>query len=342
VSGTTLGEIAAHLGGELIGTPDLPITRIGPLEGATPSTISFLSNPKYQGQLASSQAGCVIVGEAAREAAAARGAALIVPDAYLAFARLTQWWAARSRPADVAGVHPSAVVDPSARIATNASIGPFVVIEAGAEVGEGAVIGAHGFIGRDASVGAGTRFSPRVTLMHACHIGERGIVHSGVVIGADGFGFAASPTGAVKIEQLGAARIGHDVEIGANSCIDRGALDDTVIGNGVKIDNQVQIGHNCRVGDHTAIAGCTGVAGSTIIGSRCLIGGAAMITGHLSICDNVVVSACTAVTHSIRKPGTYSGLFPMDDNAAWEKNAATLRNLFALRERLKALEKKLS
>jgi len=340
VAEATLGDIAAHLGGELIGDPGLPITRIGPLEGASPSTISFLSNPKYQSQLASSQAGCVIVGPAMRAAAAARGAALVVPDAYLGFARLTQWWAARIRPAATVGVHASAVVDPSASIASGASVGPFVVIEAEAVIGEGAVIGAHCFVGRGASVGRATRFSAHVTLGYGCHIGERGIVHGGVVIGADGFGFAPSAEGAVKIEQLGGVHIGNDVEIGANTCIDRGALEDTVLEDGVKLDNLVQIGHNVRVGAHTAMAGCVGVAGSAVIGSRCFLGGGAIVLGHLKLADGVNISAASVVTRSIHQAGTYSGVFPIDDNASWEKNAATLRNLHALRERLRALEKK--
>ena len=336
----TLGDIAAHLGGELIGDPGLQITRIGPLEGATPSTISFLSNPKYLSQLASSKAGCVIVGPAMREAAVARGASLVVPDAYLGFALLTQWWAARIRPAAMVGVHPSAVVDASASVAPGASIGPFVVIEADVVIGEGAVIGAQCFIGRGASIGKATRLAARVTLGFGCHIGERGIVHSGVVIGADGFGFAPSAEGAVKIEQLGGVRIGNDVEIGANTCIDRGALEDTVLEDGVKLDNLVQIGHNVRVGAHTAMAGCVGVAGSAVIGSRCFLGGGAIVLGHLKLADGVNISAASVVTRSIHQAGTYSGVFPIDDNASWEKNAATLRNLHALRERLRALEKK--
>ncbi|HEY0817330.1 MAG TPA: UDP-3-O-(3-hydroxymyristoyl)glucosamine N-acyltransferase [Rhizobacter sp.] len=337
----TLGEIAAHLGGELIGDPGLRITRIGPLDTATPSTISFLSNPKFQSQLGGSQAGCVIVAPAMREAALARGAALVVPEPYVAFARLTQWWAAKSRPALVPGIHATAVIEPGAVVATSASIGPFTVVESGAVVGDDVLIGAHGFIGRGSTVGQGGRLAPRVTVLHGCHIGERAIVHSGVVIGADGFGFAASAEGAVKIEQLGGVRIGRDVEIGANTCIDRGALDDTVIGDGVKLDNLIQIGHNCRIGNHTAVQGCAGIAGSTIIGSRCIIGGAAMLMGHLSIADGVVITPGSAVTRSIRQPGTYSGTFPIDDNATWEKNAATLRHLHTLRERLRALEKKL-
>ncbi|MEO8152776.1 MAG: UDP-3-O-(3-hydroxymyristoyl)glucosamine N-acyltransferase [Rhizobacter sp.] len=336
----TLGEIAAQLGGELIGDAGLRITRIGPLEGATPSTISHLSNPKYQSQLTSTQAGCVIVGPALRDAAAARGAVVVAPDPYLFFARLTQWWAARVRPAAVAGVHPTAVVNPSAVIAATASVGPLCVIEAGAVVGADVVIGAQCYVGTESSIGRATRFAARVTLGEGCHVGERGIVHSGVVIGADGFGFAASPEGAVKIEQLGAVRIGHDVEIGANTCIDRGALDDTVIEDGVKLDNLIQIGHNVRVGAHTAMAGCVGVAGSATIGSRCFLGGGAIVLGHLTLADGVNISAASVVTRSILQPGTYSGVFPIDDNAAWEKNAATLRNLHALRTRLVALEKK--
>jgi UDP-3-O-[3-hydroxymyristoyl] glucosamine N-acyltransferase len=342
VAEATLSDIAAHLGGELIGDPALRVTRIAPLDSATPSSISFLSNPRFLNQLASTQAACVIVAPALRDAAAARGAVLVVPDAYVGFARLTQWWAARVRPAPALGIHPSAVVDPDAELGANVSIGPFVFIEAGARIGEGAVIGAHGFVGAGASVGRATRFAPRVTLAHGCHFGARGIVHSGVVIGADGFGFAASAEGAVKIEQLGGVRIGDDVEIGANTCIDRGALEDTVLDDGVKIDNLVQIGHNVRIGKHSAVAGCAGIAGSSIIGSRCIVGGAAMIMGHLTLADGVMISAGSAVTRSILKAGTYTGFFPIDDNATWEKNAATLRSLHAMRERLRALEKKTS
>jgi len=342
VAEARLGDIAAHLGGELLGDPALPIDRIGPLDGATPSTISFLSNPRYTAQLQGSAAGCVIVSPAMREAAAARGAALVCPDPYLAFARLTQWWAARERPAVAAGIHPTAAVDPLAEVDPTASIGAFVLVEAGARIGAGAVIGAHGVIGRGASVGPATRFAPRVSLLHGCHIGARGIVHGGAVIGADGFGFAPSPAGYVKIEQLGGVRIGDDVEIGANTCIDRGALADTVIEDGVKLDNLIQIAHNVRIGAHTAMAGCSAVAGSTTIGRYCTIGGAANIVGHLTLADRVNISAASIVTHSIHQPGTYSGVFPIDDNASWEKNAATLRNLYRLRERLRALEKKIA
>jgi UDP-3-O-[3-hydroxymyristoyl] glucosamine N-acyltransferase len=334
----SLGDIATHLGGELIGDPSLPIARLGPLEGATPSTISFLSNPRYQSQLAQSQAGCVIVARAMRDAAAARGAALVVDDPYLAYARLTQWWAQRTRPLPAAGVHASAVVDPSATLGAGVSVGPLAVIEAGASIGNGAVIGPHSVVGAGASIGAGTRLAAHVSIGHGCRIGARGILHSGVVIGADGFGFAPTEGRWEKIEQLGGVHIGDDVEIGANTCIDRGALEDTVVEDGVKLDNQIQIGHNVRIGAHTAMAGCVGVAGSTKIGAHCQVGGAAMVLGHLTIADHVIVSACSVVSRSIPRPGHYSGFFPIDDNAAWEKNAATLRHLHTLRDRVRALE----
>ena len=335
-----LREIAEHLGGELIGDAEIRIDRIGSLATASPSSITFVANPRYASQLAQTQAGCVIVGPTLRDAAVARGASIVTPDPYLYYARLTQWWAARQRPAAAPGVHGSAVIAAGATIASSASVGALVVIESGATVGEGAVIGPHCVIGAGARIGAHTLLAARVTLGSGCSVGERCIVHSGVVIGADGFGFA--PTGGrwEKIEQLGAVRIGNDVEIGANTCIDRGALDDTVLEDGVKLDHLIQIGHNVHVGAHTAMAGCVGVAGSAHIGARCTVGGGAVILGHLSLADEVHISAASVVTRSIHQPGQYSGVFPIDDNASWEKNAATLRQLHALRDRLRALEKK--
>ena len=338
-----LHELVAALGGELTGDPTAVaaarIERIGPIEDAQPGTITFIANPRLQAQLADCQAGCVIVGPALREAAAARGPAIVTPDPYLYYARLTRFWAARTRPPVAPGVHPSAVVDPSAQVAASASIGALTVIEADAVIGEGVVIGAHCYIGRAAQVGAGTMFSARVTFHERCVIGARGMLHSGVVIGADGFGFAPTEGRWEKIEQLGAVRIGDDVDIGANTCVDRGALGDTTLGDGVKLDNLIQIGHNVRIGDHTAIAGCVGIAGSAVIGKHVMIGGAAMIGGHLEIVDKVFISGGSLVSHSVRKAGHYTGVFPLDDNAGWEKNAATLRNLYRLRERVKALEK---
>ncbi len=332
-------EVAEALGGELIGPADQRIERIGSLEGATPATISFLSNPRFQAQLAQTRAGCVIVAPAFRDAAATRGATIVTPDPYLYYARLTQWWVKLTRPSRHAGVHATAVIDPAARVAPDATIEAFAVVEAHAVVESGCVVGAHSFVGAGAKIGANTRLAARVTLGAGCSIGARGIVHSGVVIGADGFGFAPTQGRWEKIEQLGAVRIGNDVEIGANTCIDRGALDDTVLEDGVKLDNLIQIGHNVHIGEHTAIAGNAGVAGSARIGPRCTIGGAANILGHLTLAEGVHISVASVVMRSIHKPGFYSGIFPIDDNAAWEKNAATLRQLHALRDRVRTLEK---
>ena len=318
-----LGAIVAALGGDLHGDPDSRIEGLAPLEAAGPEHLSFLSNPRYRQQLDASRAGCVIVAPSLREQALARGACIVADDPYLYFARLTQLWKRAHARAAGPAIHPSAVIDPEAEIAPDARIGALCVVERGVRIG------------------AGTVLKARVTVGEDCVIGERCILHPGVVIGADGFGFAPNQGAWEKIEQLGAVRIGNDVEIGANTCIDRGALADTVIEDGVKLDNLIQVGHNCRIGAHTAIAGCVGIAGSADIGAHCTIGGAAMILGHLKIADRVNISSGTFVARSILKPGLYTGIFPVDDNATWEKNAATLKQLYQLRERLKALEKKL-
>ncbi len=324
VAGALLREIAEAIGGEVVGDGEMRIERIATLEDAGADSITFLSNPLYARQLGTTRAGAVIVGPAFRAEATARGAAVVADDPYLSFAKLTQWWADRQGVRSGTGIHPSAIVD------------------AGAVIGKGVSIGALTFVAAGCRIGANSRIGPRVTLLHDVRLGERCIVHPGAVIGADGFGFAPDRGQGnrwVKIEQLGGVVIGDDVEIGANTCIDRGALGDTTIADGVKIDNLVQIGHNVKVGAHTAIAGCVGIAGSTTIGSHCMIGGGVGITGHVTITDGVVLSGATQVTRSIAKAGRYGGPFPFDDNAAWEKNAATLRNLHALRERVRALEK---
>ncbi len=318
-----LGSIVEALGGELCGNPERPIAGLAPLDSAGDTQLSFLANPRLAQQLAASRAACVIVAPAMREAALARGDCIVTDQPYLYFARLTQFWKKRSGRAAAAGIHPSAVIDPQAVVDPTAAIGPLCVVERGARIGAGTVLKARVSVGED------------------CVIGERCIVHPGAVIGADGFGFAPDGTGAwEKIEQLGAVRIGNDVEIGANTCIDRGALGDTIIEDGVKLDNLIQIAHNVRVGKHTAMAGCVGVAGSATIGAHCTVGGSAGILGHLTIADGVHISSFSLVTRSILKPGHYTGVFPIDDNAAWEKNAATLKQLHKLRDRVKALEKK--
>ncbi|MEG1768545.1 MAG: UDP-3-O-(3-hydroxymyristoyl)glucosamine N-acyltransferase [Comamonas sp.] len=316
-----LGQIVGALGGtlELAGS-DTEIFRIAPLDSAGAGDLSFLSNPRYQQQLAASKAACVIVAPAMREAAMQRGACIVTPDPYVYFARATQLWKRLHERALQSGVHASAVVDPEAVIDPTAYIGPLCVVERGARIG------------------AGTVLKSRVTVGENCIVGERCLLHAGVVLGSDGFGFAPERGTWVKIEQLGAVRIGDDVEIGANTCVDRGALDDTVIENGVKLDNLVQIGHNVHVGQHVAMAGCVGVAGSARIGAHCTVGGGAIVLGHLQLAENVHISAATVVTRSLNKPGVYTGMFPVDENNKWEKNAATLKQLHSLRERIKALE----
>jgi UDP-3-O-[3-hydroxymyristoyl] glucosamine N-acyltransferase len=317
-----LGDIVDSLGGQLHGDRETTITGLAPLESAGADQLSFLSNPKYQSQLSASRAGCVIVSPAMRDVALARGAAIVADDPYLFFARVTQLWKAGRPAAAGPAIHPSAVVDPEAVVDPTARIGPLCVVERGARIG------------------AGTVLKSRVSVGEDCVIGERCTLHPGVVIGADGFGFAPRQGEWEKIEQLGAVRIGDDVEIGANTCIDRGALADTVIEDGVKLDNLIQIGHNVRIGRHTAMAGCAGVAGSATIGAYCTIGGSAGIVGHITIADRVHISAFSLVTRSISKPGVYTGVFPIDENSAWEKNAASLKQLHALRDRVRALEKK--
>lgn len=321
----TLNQIVDALGGELLGAaPDREVGRIAPLESADADSISFLSNPKYLHQLAASQAACVVVAPAQQAAALQRGACIVAENPYLYFARLTQLWKQMHADAAAQGIHPSAVVHLQAVVHPTANIGPLCVVE------RGAVIGAH------------TVLKSRVTVSEYCQVGDRCLLHPGVVLGADGFGFAQEHGAWVKIEQLGRVRIGNDVEIGANTCIDRGALDDTVISDGAKLDNLIQIGHNVHVGEHTAIAGNTGVAGSAHIGAHCSIGGASNILGHLSIADGVALSPTSVVMRSIAQPGLYTGIFPLATNAQWEKNAATLKQLHALRDRIKALEKALN
>ena len=326
---------------ELVGNPELEIEHLSTLEASGPHDLTFLSHPKYLGKLAQSMAGCVVVAPSVRDTAVKRGSCLVVDDPYHYFALITQLWKRHHFPSAPPHIHPGAFVDPSATLEPGVSIGAFACIAAGAVIGAGVCIAEHCVIGRNAVIGAGSRLSARVTVADGCRIGERCILHPGVVIGADGFGFAPHDGQWVKIEQLGAVRIGNDVEIGANTCIDRGALQDTVLEDGVKLDNLVQIAHNVRVGKHTAMAGCAGVAGSATIGANCTVGGGAVVLGHLRLADGVHVSAASVVTRSLLKPGQYSGFFPIDDNAAWEKNAATLKQLHALRERLKQAEKSL-
>lgn len=314
-----LGNIVDALGGVLQGDSALQIEGLASLESAGPTQISFLSNPKFQQLLAQSQAACVIVDPTMQDAALARGACIVIDNPYLYYARLTQLWKRTHEKVRQVGVHPSAVVDSGAFVDPTAWIGPLCVVESGARIG------------------AGTVLKSRVTVGERCVVGSRCILHPGVVIGADGFGFAPNAGQWEKIEQLGAVRIGDDVDIGANTCIDRGALGDTVIEDGVKLDNLIQLGHNVRVGRHTAMAGCVAIAGSTDIGAYCTIGGAARLVGHVTIADHVHIGAASVITRSLSK-GHYGGIFPFDENGKWEKYAATLRQLRSLRDRLRSVE----
>jgi UDP-3-O-[3-hydroxymyristoyl] glucosamine N-acyltransferase len=327
----TLREIVARLGGEAVGEVAAPLTGVATLDSAGPWDIAFLANPKYRARLASTRAGAVILGPGDRDAATVPR--IVADNPYAYYARTVALFHPEAAP--VPGIHPFAQVDASANVDAYAEIGAFAVIGAGAAIAKGAVIGAHSVIGRGVTIGAGTRLNPRVTIYDGCTLGERCIVHSGVVIGADGFGMAREAGRWIKIPQVGAVRIGDDVEIGANTTIDRGALDDTVIEEGVKLDNQIQIGHNCVIGAHTVIAGCTGISGSVTVGRDCMIGGGVGLVGHISICDQVTISGFSLITKSITEPGTYTSGLPFMPHAEWLRNAVHLRRLDKLARGLK-------
>jgi UDP-3-O-[3-hydroxymyristoyl] glucosamine N-acyltransferase len=332
--GVPLAELAARTGATLDGDGSVRVARVATLEHAGAGDIAFLANPKYRARLATTRAGAVIVAAAAAGSTALPK--LVSPNPYATYARVAE--ILHPSPREPAGRHATACVDPSARVAASASIGAYAVIGARATIGEGSVIGAHCVIGADAVVGDDAVFDPRVTLYPRCVVGARTLVHSGAVLGADGFGLADENGRWHKIPQIGRVVIGADVEIGANTTIDRGAIDDTIVGDGVKLDNQIQVAHNCVIGPHTAIAGCTGIAGSTRIGAHCRIGGAAMISGHLEIADGTVISASTQVFDSIREPGMYTGTFPALPHREWKYVASQTRRLRELADRVKALE----
>ena len=321
------------------------ITGIASLTHATAQSISFLSNPKFFDQLANTKAAAVMLPARALEHLPSQTPFLVVccEDPYLLYSRLSQWFEKQRLAGLSRTVHPTAVIHESARIGKNVAIGPHVVIEQNVHIGDGVTIGPGCVIGRDCHIGAESLLHARVTFYADVRLGERGIIHSGAVLGADGFGFApdatSEPGGWSKIVQFGGVVLGNDVEIGANTTIDRGALDDTVIGNDVKLDNLIMIGHNVQIGDHTAMAGCVGIAGSTTIGKRCTIAGAAMLSGHITLGDDVHISGATGVMSDISKPGRYTGVFPLAEHTVWQKNAAVLLQLAQLRRRLRDLEK---
>lgn len=330
-----LQELADLLQAELRGDPDCLIKGLGTLQNAGAGQLTFLSNAGYRKQLASTRAAAVLL--SAEDAADFAGNCLVVDDPYLAFAQLSHRFDRKPRP--VAGIHPTAIVAASAQVADSASVGPGVVIEEDAVIGEEVVLGAHSVVGARSSIGAGGWLAPRVTLYHDVIIGERVVIQSGAVIGGEGFGFAKQDGQWLKIAQIGGVTIGDDVEIGANTTIDRGALDDTRIGNDVKLDNQIMIAHNVEVGDHTAMAACVGISGSTRIGSNCMLAGGVGLVGHIDICDNVFVTGMTMVTHSITEPGAYSSGTAMQPAGDWKKNAVRFRQLDDMARRIRALEK---
>jgi UDP-3-O-[3-hydroxymyristoyl] glucosamine N-acyltransferase len=333
----SLSELVSRFGGEALGNAEVRIHQVAPLEAAQAGQLAFLSNPKYQRQLAATRASALILPIEARDASALPRIVCANPYAY--YAKVSTLLNPRTRPQP--GVDPRAVVHPAARVAGSAFVGAGAVIDAGAVVGEEAEVHAGCYVGAGVVIGAHSVLHPRSVVYRDCVVGKRAVVHSGAVIGADGFGMAMDAGAWIKIPQIGRVVIGDDVEIGANTTIDRGAMGDTVIEDDVKLDNQIQIGHNCRIGAHTAIAGCVGIAGSTTIGRYCRIGGSAMIGGHLEIADNVEISGATAVAKSILAAGTYTSLFPVSPHEEWLKNASLLRHLRDMRDRIKRLEERI-
>jgi UDP-3-O-[3-hydroxymyristoyl] glucosamine N-acyltransferase len=331
----TLGELAVRCGCELRGDPDIRIEHVATLANADAHALAFLANPRYRSQLAHTQAGAVVLNGAA--ASECRTAMLISDNPYATYARIAALLHPPAAPG--AGVHPSAVVDPSARIDPSArveafaSVGPGVSIGARAFVGPQCVLGAHVVLAED------VRLTARATLGERVQIGARSVLQPGVVIGADGFGFAPDGGRLLKVPQLGSVRVGADVEIGANTTIDRGAIEDTVIEEGVKLDNLIQVGHNVRIGAHTAIAGCTGISGSTTIGKRCMIGGMVGFAGHITIADDVTITGCSTVSHSISAPGVYSSTLPVEEARLWRRLVARFKRSAAVVARLRALER---
>ncbi len=331
----SLGELAVRHGLELRGDPDTRVARVGTLQAAGPDAVSFLANPRYRKYLATTQAGAVVLEPELAEQCGT--AVLISKNPYAAYARIAA--DLQPEPAFEPGVRAGASVDPSAEVAGDACISPGAVVEAGARIGAGAFVGPNCVVGAGAQLGPGSRLVANVTLCHGVRLGARVLVHPGAVIGADGFGLAREPEGWIKVPQLGSVLIGDDVEIGANTTIDRGAIDDTVIEDGVKLDNQIQVAHNVRIGAHTVVAGCAGISGSTIIGRNCMIAGAVGIAGHLEIADGTVITGLTMVSRSISKPGVYSGALPLDEAASWRRNAARFRQLDRLAKRVGRLER---
>lgn len=331
----SIAQLAERFGLEVRGDGARVIDGVGTLAGAGPSQLSFLSNSKYTAQLAHTRAGVVVLHREAVESCPT--SALIARDPYVAYAHIAALY--ERLPAANPGIHPTAVVAENANISATASIGAYCVVEENAVIEDGAILGAHSIVGPDCKIGAQSRLVARVTLVTRVTLGKRVLVHPGAVIGSDGFGLAFDHDRWVKLPQLGGVQIGDDCEIGANTTIDRGALDDTVLEEDVRLDNQIQIAHNVYIGAHTAMAGCAAVAGSAKIGRYCMVGGNAGVLGHLELADRVTITAKSLVTHSIREAGEYSSGVPLQENRQWRRNAARFKHLDEYVRRLAALEK---
>jgi UDP-3-O-[3-hydroxymyristoyl] glucosamine N-acyltransferase len=334
----TLAQLAERLNASLSGDANLVIKGLAALQDAGAEQLSFLANPQYRKYLATTHAGAVLL--TAADAEVFRGNALVVANPYLAYSQLSHLF--DRKPLAPVGIHPTAVIADDAQIDPSACIGPGVVIERGVRIAAGVTLGAHCVIGARSQIGEGGWLAPRVTLYHDVCIGQRVVIQSGAVIGGDGFGFANSKGVWHKIAQIGGVSIGDDVEVGANTTIDRGALADTIIGNGVKLDNQIMIAHNVQVGDHTAMAGGAGISGSSKVGKHCVIAGRAGLVGHIEVCDNVVITGMTMITRSISEPGSYSSGTSMQPSAEWRKSAARFRQLDDMARRLQQVEKQLA
>lgn len=334
----TLAELAARFGCELVGDPDAQLSGVGTLSSAGPGDLGFFANQRYREALRATRAGAVLLTR--DDVDDCPVAALICDDPYVTYARA----ATMLHPPRVAvpGTHPTAVIDPSAKVADNAEIGATVVVGRDSVIEEGVVVLPGVVIGANCRIGENSLLHANVTLCDDVRVGERVIVHSGAVLGADGFGIARESSGWFKVPQLGGVRIGNDVEIGACTTIDRGAIDHTVIADGVKLDNQIQVAHNVRIGEHTVIAACSGISGSTVVGKRCFIAGMVGFVGHLNIADDVVVTGRSMVSRSLDKAGTYSGALPVDEAGRWRKNSARFRKLDELARKVIALEKQLA
>lgn len=334
----TLAELAEKFNGTVKGDPTYIIKGLASLQSATEHELSFLANVQYKKFLNETNAGAVLLRKDQVDAYA--GNTILLDDPYLTYAKISYLF--DTKPVAKQGIHPTATIAKTAVIDPTSSIGPYVVIEEDTVVGARTVIGAHSFIGARCVINDDGWLAPRVTLYHDVKVGKRVVIQSGAVLGGEGFGFAIDKGNWQRIAQIGGVTLGDDVEIGANTTVDRGALADTVIGNDVKLDNQIMIGHNVQIGDHTAMAACVGISGSTKIGKRCIIGGSVGMAGHLDICDNVILTGMTMVTRSISEPGTYSSGTSMQTSSDWRKSVARFRHLDEMARKIQNLEKKLA